>query len=569
LLGKSFKLFLFFFLFLNLSYAKLPFKIVGEIPKNILNQIEKTYTNETPLEISKIISNIPTFKAVYIKNKNTIYVLRDYYIQDIKIKKCPSNFDKNLLYSLLILQKYTEYNNQKKQFLKIYIKEIFKVFGYKVKKIDIEEKYEGKAVKLYLYIDADKFKSISSKKISVKEKIKNFLNFIKNIVKEKPKLKNKKICKDKNRKVGIIVFYGLDRSNIDAFENAILLKPGEKFSQEKLSKTINLLYSSGYFFSIKVKKVYTNNKIHLIFDVRDAPKYKIKSYIGYNFLYGLAFDLNLIGISPFKKGIIYSLGIKYQKNRLFDITLKGEKNFMSLSTEFKKEKLSDLSTRSISLYAQKKFFFLYGKVVPEIGLTYKDIKEEKFSRVLMYLKLYAERKNLDSLIFPTKGYLISLDTKYMFSFNLYYNIIKLNPKLLLFLPVKEEILTYKFLINAGYLKNLKENKDASEYFYLGGFNNLRGFDYKSIGPAKWYVNLQDELLYRIRDKIFIGPFFDFALVNINKKNKIYSSAGIENGFITPLGDILFYIAYKIKENDVIFDNIKDRLSFGFMVGLTF
>jgi len=154
----------------------------------------------------------------------------------------------------------------------------------------------------------------------------------------------------------------------------------------------------------------------------------------------------------------------------------------------------------------------------------------------------------------------------MFSFDLYYNIIKFSPKFTIFLPLKAQIFTYRSNLNIGYLKNLSNKEDTSEYFYLGGFESLRGFEYKSIGPLKSYFNFQNDIIYRIRDKIFLGSFFDFAISDLNE---IYSSLGLEGGLITPLGDILFFSAYKIKSGNQVLETFKDKLSFGFIIGLSF
>ncbi len=554
-----------YFLLINLAFAKLPFRIQGDIPKYILNQIENTYTNETPREIAKIISSIPTFKAYYEKEKNTIYVFRYFYIKKFIIKRAPNNLDKNLLISFLAFQKYTKYDPQKKKFLKLYLNELLKALDYRVKNIYFKENYKNKGVIIYIYIDAIKKKK-KGKKVDLKQKIKNFFIFLKKTIKEKPKIKKKKNIQ--NYKVGIIIFYGLERTHLNSFKDAILLQSGKNFSDEYLSKSINLLYSSGYFLSIKVKKIKINNKIHLIFDVRDAPRYKIKSYIGYNFLYGPVFNLNVKAISPFKKGNILSLYLKYQKNKLFDIIFEREQNFLFLNLEYKKEILKDLTSQTVSLSAKRKIFTLYSTILPEIGIAYKNVKEENLSRVYLYVNFLYERKNIDSSIFPTKGYIIKIPSKYMFSFDLYYNIIKFSPKIMIFLPLKTQIFTYRANFSLGYLKNLGNTKDTTEYFYLGGFENLRGFEYKSIGPAEAYFNFQNDIIYRIREKIFLGTFLDFAISKINT-NIVSSSCGLEGGFITPLGDILLFGAYKIKNGDQFLGDFKDRLSLGFIIGLSF
>jgi len=556
------KIFTFFLLF-NLSFAKLPFKIKGEIPSYILKQIENTYTNEPPQEIAKIISNIPTFKAYYEKEKNTIYVFRYFYIKKFIIEKAPKDLDKNLLISFLSFQKYTKYDFQKEKFLKLYLNELLKALGYKVKKISFKKIYKGKEVIIYISIDATKKKQID-KKINLKQKIQNALNFLKTVVREKPKTKKKKNI-DKN-KIGLIIFYGLERTPLDSFKDAILLKPGNNYSEECLKKSINLLYSSGYFLSIKVKKIKINNKIHLIFDVRDAPKYKIKSYIGYNFLYGPLLNLDVKAISPFRKGNIFSLYLKYQKGKLLDITFEREKDFLSLNLKYKKETLKALSSKTLSLSVKKLIFTLRNTFTSEIGLAYKNINQKDLSRIYLYINFLYKRKNLDSSIFPTKGYILKIFSKYMFSFDLYYNIIKFSPKFTIFLPLKAQIFTYRSNLNIGYLKNLSNKEDTSEYFYLGGFESLRGFEYKSIGPLKSYFNFQNDIIYRIRDKIFLGSFFDFAISDLNE---IYSSLGLEGGLITPLGDILFFSAYKIKSGNQVLKTFKDKLSFGFIIGLSF
>jgi len=559
---KMKKFFVFFFL-LNFSFAKLPFKVKGELPNYILNQIENTYTNETPQEVAKVISNIPTFRAYYENEKNTIYVFRYFYIKKFVIKKVPKDLDKNLLISFLSFQKYTKYDPQKEKFLKLYLKELLKALGYKIKDISFKKNYKGKGVIIYIYIDAVKEKQ-KNKKFNLKGKIQNVLNFFKNIVKEKPKVEKEKEL-NKN-KIGLIIFYGLERAPLNSFKDAILLKPGKDFSEEYFSKSINLLYSSGYFLSIKVKKIKINNKIHLIFDVRDAPKYKIKSYIGYNFLYGPVLNLNVKAISPFKKGNIFSLYLKYQKDKLFDITFEREKNFLSLNLRYKKEILKDISSQTLSLSAKRSIFTLRSTFSSEIGLAYKNVEEKDLSRIYLYTNFLYERKKLDSSIFPTKGYILKIFSKYMFSFDLYYNIIKFSPKLMIFVPLKSQIFTYRTNLNFGYLKNLSNKEDVTEYFYLGGFESLRGFEYKSIGPLKTYFNFQNDVIYRIRDKIFLGSFLDLA---ISDSNEIYSSLGLEGGFITPLGDILLFSSYKIKSENQILKTFKDKLSFGFIIGLSF
>lgn len=109
-----------------------------------------------------------------------------------------------------------------------------------------------------------------------------------------------------------------------------------------------------------------------------------------------------------------------------------------------------------------------------------------------------------------------------------------------------------------------ETPMKNEFYRIGGFKILRGFDEQSIF-ANAYSSFSFEYRYLIDQNSYFGTFYDFALVKNNFDNshwKNYQGFGLGFSFATNVG--IFNLAYalgKVESEKILFRNSK--IHFGY------
>lgn len=87
--------------------------------------------------------------------------------------------------------------------------------------------------------------------------------------------------------ISSIKFEGLKYLNIDTLEKYIILKKGDFINEDKIKEQISKLESSGYFQNIDIEKNINQDKVELVFKLKENP---IINKITFRGLYNLSFD---------------------------------------------------------------------------------------------------------------------------------------------------------------------------------------------------------------------------------------------------------------------------------------
>jgi outer membrane translocation and assembly module TamA len=134
-----------------------------------------------------------------------------------------------------------------------------------------------------------------------------------------------------------------------------------------------------------------------------------------------------------------------------------------------------------------------------------------------------------------------------------------------FLPIKNKWSLH--LKNTSAMKYSPAGIKKNEMYRIGGLQNLRGQDEKSIF-AMWYIINSAELLYYIDKQSAAFVFSDFALLNDNYTLKSVSSLiqyGIGAGFKLNTNIGLFSMNFAVPNSDsVYFDFRKTKVHIGYL-----
>lgn len=167
------------------------------------------------------------------------------------------------------------------------------------------------------------------------------------------------------------------------------------------------------------------------------------------------------------------------------------------------------------------------------------------------------RDTRDRLINTYRGMRLELDTSYAGDFlGGTFEFYKLETRTAFYLPIAEKLTqTVEFIARAGIIDGLENNSRIpyQEYYFLGGPNTLRGFEYNDISPkdsgvrgghfrnppyatgGKTYGMFGAEYSFGITDDFRVAAFYDGGFVNkatadfTIERTKIYDNTGNYHG----------------------------------------
>ncbi len=82
----------------------------------------------------------------------------------------------------------------------------------------------------------------------------------------------------------------------------------------------------------------------------------------------------------------------------------------------------------------------------------------------------------------------------------------------------------------------------SLFFYAGGSQSVRGYDYQSLGPGRYLFIASAEYQQRIRSTLYATVFFDTGNAVLTLPLSLKSSVGVGGIWVSPLGPITLSVA---------------------------
>lgn len=458
---------------------------------NKLNNIQNFYLNKGFIKFSINSTNLsltPDKKNIYVHINITEG--ERYKIKEIKINKMPKKINEKIK-KIIKIKKNEFYNNKKIQNIK--------------NKIDKMLKNKG-----YLY-------SNINNKIYVNDYDKNVVIHI-------------NINTGKKFYVRYIQLIGNKMTNDEVLRSEINQIEGTIFNYNLVKSSINKLYKTGFFEKVTfdiIKAKNTTNQIDIIYKVKEKSTGSINFGIGIGNQNGINFQAsakedNILGTGKSIKIIVNKNNFsKYAELNIINPyftkkNLKLNKKIFFNNSNAKYANLSDYKNKSYGMdnkvnmkinknneitlgtnFTKNKIFNIKPQIniwryIKSIKKNAQLNKENNIDNMDYIANLEWTFNNLNHHIFPTKGTKSSINTqitipgsdnnyfKIKFNISKYFSIDKKNKWII---HLRSQI---------GYANGMnKKDFPFYENFYLGGINNIRGFQTNNIGPKAIYLKQYD------------------------------------------------------------------------------
>ena len=362
--------------------------------------------------------------------------------------------------------------------------------------------------------------------------------------------------------IASIKIYGLKTLPKKVVLSHIYMRPGEKFSLQKIEESYKRLYSLQYFNQVRFdysKKIH--NSIFLDIYLKERTKYHIyKAGLGYESQQGgtLSLEYNNINFhshqiktklayAKLKKESFISLftpSLKFFDN-YFDMTHKIAYTYNSFESFKSKEARYDLR------FLQDRFSHSYSLGVSAQRVTIFDstscIHDNTYNLIFFTGKLFIDRR--DSKIFPTHGFFASTSFESSIKTLSSSNYIKLLVEAGVFYPLQKAIIFAKAKLGEIFSDG---TLPPSKYFIAGGVQSNRAYGYREIFALDSSCQkggkslLAATLEFRYPIKSFYGAlFWDRTYVsrlNFSFKNFV-DGVGLGALYPTKIGTIKLYFGF--------------------------
>ncbi|WP_459776168.1 POTRA domain-containing protein [Aquifex pyrophilus] len=369
-----------------------------------------------------------------------------------------------------------------------------------------------------------------------------------------------RVNRGKRYTYGYTLVYGLEKT---AFREVNYMLIKDKYFSKKYEEesTWNLM-ESGIFRSVRLDNYIDRKrkKVHRFLYLNEAKRGLFEFSLGYSTFENIKvsggltlrnlFGIGLIGgINVSKSSKIKEYNLFFRDNFLFSRRFLGD---TALFKDYSKHNTYEFFSEGYSLTLGFRFnpFSILSLSFTNFNGTTRGAEKVKgnFSKV--------------SLSFIKRG-LLSLSFSRAYGRRDYY-------KINLFFRIKkvlsEEKLGIRMKTSYGYV-----SKDAPIFdrFFLGGYFNMRGYSYESIGSPygeRQMLYINPEIYLLIRKSIELIFFSEFGKVS-NRFPSLYKNMkkdiGFSVGLRTPVGLVRGDVAYPLDENKITLSKFKFYLSVDF------
>jgi len=353
-------------------------------------------------------------------------------------------------------------------------------------------------------------------------------------------------------KVESISFEGLESINSEYVRKIVQIENGVCFKRSLIEKAKTKLQKSGLFASVMpvVPEKTMNGVVPVFFNVKERKHRSLTAGLQYGVDLGIGASLGWRHRNFNSNGEELSSSIvATKKEQLFDTNYTipfflQDNQTLRIGGGVKNIKSKAYDSRESSLYSA-----IERKVsdIDTIGigskLSFDEIRENGFKKdpAIFSLPLFSSRDTRDNILDPHLGHFLKAELAP--SLNLKENktsFVKgsILGSAYLSLDNKEDM-TVAFRGKVGSIFGIRASRlPATERFYVGGFNSVRGYDYQLAGelnqkrPIGGRASLETSIEFRkkIKDNIGAVVFFDSGnnydslFPTLNKK--LYNGVGV-------------------------------------------
>lgn len=371
-----------------------------------------------------------------------------------------------------------------------------------------------------------------------------------------------KIKRGKRYGYGETIVYGANKTKIK--EIKYMLVKTDKFLKDAEEESVWNLMESGIFRSVRLDNYIDreSKKVHRLISVQENKRGAFELSVGYSTFEGIKVDVgltlrNLLGI-----GLINdNRYTKSQRFELYSFSLKD--NFF-----FSRHYFTEL--RLFKSYENHKFYDLYSQGISyTLGYRFnpKSLVSLSFTSFRAKTEGEEEREgNFKKLTFTSL-----VRERIKLSFSKAYgkrNYSKFEVSTKLKKPLFMDTGGIRLKTSYGYVS---KKAPIFERFFLGGYFNMRGYTYESIGGpygGRQFLYISPEIFLIYKKNIELISFFEFGKTG-NRFSELYKNMkkniGFSLGFRTPVGLIRGDVAYPLDDTKIK----PSRLKFYITVDLYF
>lgn len=371
-----------------------------------------------------------------------------------------------------------------------------------------------------------------------------------------------KIKRGKRYSYGETIVYGANKTKIK--EIKYMLVKTEKFLKDAEEESVWNLMESGIFRSVRLDNYIDrkNKKVHRLISVQENKRGTFELSVGYSTFEGVKVGVgltlrNLLGI-----GLINdNRYTRSQKFELYSFSLKD--NFF-----FSRRYFTELSL--FKSYENHEFYNLYSQGI-SYTLGYRLNPKSFVSLSFTSFRAKTEGEEKIEGDFRKLTFTSFVKRRIKLSFSKTYG--KRNYSKFEVLTKLEKTLFMdtggiRLKTSYGYV-----SKDAPifERFFLGGYFNMKGYTYESIGGpygGRQFLYISPEIFLIYRKNIELISFLEFGKTG-NRLSEVYKNMkkdlGFSLGFRTPVGLIRGDVAYPLDDTKIK----PSRLKFYITVDLYF
>ncbi len=365
--------------------------------------------------------------------------------------------------------------------------------------------------------------------------------------------------------LGDDVYFGSKHTTLK--ELSYMTVKSEFYSKDLDDETLSNMLNTGIFSGVKIDTFVDkeNKRVFRLIQVSEDKRGHLDFSVGYNTEENITFDITLSWNNLFGSGI--NTSTKYtrsQKRELYSVNIID--NFLftrklwikgSAFKSFENHKSYDLDTKGIATSLGYRIG-RYTSIGPSFYVASNRVLGNTYN--INKIGVFLLRDYRNDLFFPTRVHYDSVQLSFGMGD---VNYTKFELQTYYLIPLRKSF-NFSFKLSGGYVS---KKAPIFERFFLGGFRDLRGYDYEEIGSpngGRYYSFGRLEIEAPVKLPIIGTLFVDAGNVADNFKDVISNikwgyGAGI--GAKTPIGPVKLEVAFPAEER--FYKKFKVYLSVGY------
>lgn len=382
-------------------------------------------------------------------------------------------------------------------------------------------------------------------------------------------------------KIGEVNFTGMKTVDEEFLRKVVSLEPGECFKNSNIVKVREKLQATGLFASTKSQipdEVDDDGAVPIVFKLKERKHRSVKAGIGYGTDLGFGLNVGWKHRNFFSQGEELSFDAFFNQKEQFAGIDYIKPYFLRDNQKLIGNFAADNSTHKAFDSKEVKFSLGIERAMVEnidVGMagkiTFSQIKdkasgsgnkksEDEF--ILLSIPTYLKFDKRDNVVNSRKGHYIHGVFEPFYGLNSDTNIFVKNTlqgRYYINLGFhRKSVIALKGQIGSIWGDGAVNEIPATERFYLGGGNSVRGYAFQAVGPYDMNRRvptggrsfLEGSLEYRFmrEDNIGFAIFYDIGNVYRNhipdfKNRKMFSSVGLGLRYDTDFGPIRVDVAF--------------------------